>query len=108
MNFGTAYTKTGKVKLGETVSYRSVSGIRHTSPKTHLKSLVVKLGDAKLQKEKSFMLKNLDLLASLIAEKNKSVAQFARTCRLGHPYKNVSFPIARPTHVFGKVKKKKN
>ena len=26
-----------------------------------LKSLVVKLGDTKLQKEKSFMLKNLDL-----------------------------------------------
>ena len=76
-------TKTGKVKLGETVRktlafqqlyhefpcYRSVSGIRHTSPKTHLKSLVVKLGDTKLQKEKSFMLKNLDLLASFIAEK---------------------------------------
>ena len=37
----------------------------------HLKSLVIKLGDTKLQKEKSFMLKNLDLLASLIAEKNK-------------------------------------
>ena len=37
--------------------------------KRNLKSLVVKLGDTKLQKEKSFMLKNLDLLASLIAEK---------------------------------------
>ena len=59
-----------------------MSGIRHTSPKTHLKSLVVRLGDTKLQKEKSFMLKNLDLLASLIAEKIKSLAQFARTCRL--------------------------
>ena len=60
-------TKTGKVKLGETVikthvffkqlyhefpCYRSLSGITHTSPKMHLKSLVVLLGDTKLQKEK--------------------------------------------------------
>ena len=50
--------------------YRSVSGITHTSPKTQLKSLVVLLGDTKLQKEKSFMLRNLDLLASLIVKKN--------------------------------------
>ena len=60
-------TKTGKVKLEDTVRktlvlqqlyhefpcYCSVSGIRHTSPKTYLKSLVVKLGDRKLQKEMS-------------------------------------------------------
>ena len=70
--------KTDKVKLGETVvktpfinnvyhefpCYRSVSGIRHTSSKAHFNYLVVKLGDTKeMQKEKSFMLKNLDFLA---------------------------------------------
>ena len=89
--------QTIKVKLGETViktlgffqqvyhefpCCRSVSGLKHTSPKTHLKSLVVLLGDTKLQKKKSFMLKNLDFLASLIEKKIKSDAQFARTCCL--------------------------
>ena len=43
-----------------------MSGIRHTPPKTHLNSLVVLLGDTKLLTENSYMLKNLDLLASLI------------------------------------------
>ena len=48
---------------------RSVSGITHTSPKTHLKSLLVLPGDTQLLTENSYMLKNLDLLASLIAKK---------------------------------------
>ena len=48
---------------------RSVSGITQTSPKTHLNSLLVLLGDTKLLTENSYMLKNLDLLASFIAKK---------------------------------------
>ena len=61
---------------------RSVSGITHTSPKTHLNSLLVLLGDTRLLTENSYMPKNLDLLASFIAKKKiKSVAHFARTGR---------------------------
>ena len=48
---------------------RLVSGITHTSTKTHLNSLLVLLGDAQLLTENSYILKNLDLLASLIAKK---------------------------------------
>ena len=46
-------------------------------------SLVVLLGDTRLLTENSYMLKNLDLLASLIEKKIiKSVAHLARTDRL--------------------------
>ena len=61
---------------------RSVSGITHTSPKTHLNSLLVLPGDTQLLTENSYLLKNLDLFSFTHSEKKiKSVAHFARTGR---------------------------